>query len=299
MKKTFALLIVAVAIIIGIFYVFNTEEKNEDVAVNDYKNASYIVDGTSVQLVNGMSEVEAAPGSASKVTTMYFGNEVEKDLDGDGTKDVVFLLTQNTGGSGTFFYVVAALNTPDGYKGSSAVLLGDHIAPQSTESGAGKSIIINYLDRTHTDPMTAQPSVGKSIGLLLDPATMQFGEVATDFEGEANPSQMSLTMKTWKWEKAVFSDGKVVQPKKDVFTVSFKSDGTFSATTDCNSMGGKYVSTKDTITLSDIFSTKMYCEGSQESEYASLFDKTSHYLFTSKGELVLLLKYDSGSVYFK
>lgn len=168
----------------------------------------------------------------------------------------------------TFFYVVAALATEHGYKGSASVVLGDRIAPQTTESGPGNSIIVNYLDRAATDPMTTQPSVGKSLRLVLDPVTMQFGEV--------------------------------VQPnKKDAFIVMFKNDGTFTATTDCNTVGGKYVSTKDTISLSDIFSTKMYCEGSQENEYASLLEKTTHYMFTSKGELVLLLKYDSGSVYFK
>ena len=35
------------------------------------------------------------------------------------------------------------------------------------------------------EPMTAQPSVGKSVYLKLDPATMQFGIVEPNFEGES------------------------------------------------------------------------------------------------------------------
>ena len=159
--------------------------KPQPAGAADYKNATYIIDGRSVTLVNGVAEEEAAPGSASKIVTRYFGNEVRKDLNGDGREDVVFLLTQQTGGSGTFFYAVAALNTPQGYVGSQGLFLGDRIAPQTTESGRGNIVIINYADRAPGQPFTVQPSVGKSIWLLLDPATMQFGEVAQNFEGES------------------------------------------------------------------------------------------------------------------
>ena len=53
----------------------------------DPKNATYNIEGTPVTLVNGVSIVSAAPGSASKVTTRYFGNEVVHDLNGDGRPD--------------------------------------------------------------------------------------------------------------------------------------------------------------------------------------------------------------------
>ncbi len=267
--------------------------------LSDYKNTSYTIDGQIVKLVDGISEVESAPGSASKIITKYFGNEIKKDLNGDGKDDIAFLVTQENGGSGTFFYVVAALNTSNGYIGSHGVLLGDRISPQTTESGKGNSIIVNYMDRVFGEPMTTSPSVGKSIKLILDPTTMQFGELAQNFEGEADPKRMSLNMKTWKWVKAESSDGEIVVPKKDSFTLTFKKDGTFGTTTDCNIAGGKYDLKDNTIVFSNIFSTKMYCEDSQENYFISLLDKTNGYLFTSKGELVLTLKSDSGSVYFK
>lgn len=266
----------------------------------DYKNLSYTIDGQAVQLVDGLSETEAAPGSASKVITKYFGNEVKKDLDGDGRDDIAFLLTQETGGSGTFFYVVAALNTKNGYKGSAAVLLGDRIAPQTTESGPGKSIIVNYMDRASGEPMTARPSVGKSLRLILDPMSMQFGEIAQNFEGEADPNRMTLGMKEWIWQKVLYNDGKEIVPKKvGTFTLTFSPDGKFSAKTDCNNTGGTYVAKDGTVTFTNMYSTAMYCEASQEADFSAILQQAQSYHFTSKGELVLDLKFDSGSAVFK
>ncbi len=264
----------------------------------DYKNTEYVVDGKKVRLVNGLS-AEEIPGSVAQVVTRYFGNEVRKDLNGDGREDVVFLLTQSMGGSGTFFYVVASLNTDKGYVGSQAIFLGDRIAPQTSENGPGNTVVINYADRGAGEGFGVKPSIGKSIRLLLDTQTMQFGEVVTDFEGEADPSRMTLSMKTWSWLRAEYNDGSIVTPKKaGKFNVTFKKDGSFSATTDCNGVGGEYSTKQSEIVFKNLVSTLMYCDGSQEAEFTKLLQNTTGYHFTSKGELILDLKYDSGSVVF-
>ncbi|HEY4486176.1 MAG TPA: hypothetical protein VJB70_00370, partial [Candidatus Paceibacterota bacterium] len=65
------------------------------------------------------------------------------------------------------------------------VLLGDRIAPQTTERGEGRMVVVNYTERAYGEPMTASPSVGKNLWLLLDPKTLQFGEVVQNFEGES------------------------------------------------------------------------------------------------------------------
>jgi hypothetical protein len=83
---------------------------------------------------------------------------VRQDLDEDGRKDIVFLLAQDTGGSGTLFYVVAALNTPTGYVGSQGLLLGDRLAPHTTASGAGKMVVVHYADRAPGEACTRPPS---------------------------------------------------------------------------------------------------------------------------------------------
>ncbi len=289
-------IIVVLAVIIGGFFAFNSYIYNEKQGPTDYKDATFIVEGESVTLIDGVS----ADGSVK-----YFGNQVKGDLDGDGIPDLAFLITKEGGGSGTFYYVVAAIQTPNNtYNGTHALFLGDRIAPQTTELSQNPNhknvIVVNYAERAPGEPMTTRPSVGKSIWLKLDPASMQFGEVEQNFEGEADPSRMTLGMKTWNWVRALYNDGKEITPKQEnKFTITFGDDGRFTATTDCNSMGGSYTATKDTIVFGPIAMTKMYCEGSQEADFAALLEGASGYHFTSKGELVFNLKFDSGTVTFR
>jgi hypothetical protein len=191
MKKIIIGLVTAIAILIAVFYIFNAYIYNEKQApaVTDYKNAEYRLDGVSIHLKDGFAEIEAAPGSASKITTRYFGNVLGTDLNNDGRKDAVFLLTQETGGSGVFYYVVAALNTEQGYVGSDGYFLGDRIAPQTIETSNNPKhknvIVVNYADRAVNDPFTAQPSIGKSVYLKLDTSNMMWGTVEQNFEGES------------------------------------------------------------------------------------------------------------------
>lgn len=131
-----------------------------------YQDATYLIEGQPVTLVNGLSEIEAAPGSATKITTRYFGNEATGDLNGDGLDDVAFLLTQTTGGTGTFFYVVVALQTETGYQGTNAFLLGDRIAPQTTRIENG-ILVVNYADRNPGESFDVAPSLGVSKSLQV------------------------------------------------------------------------------------------------------------------------------------
>lgn len=191
MKKIIIAVITAGLILVGVFYAFNAYIYNEKQAptADDFKDATYSIEGVPAVLKNGVSEIEAAPGSASKITTRYFGNDYLVDLNNDGRQDVVFLLTQETGGSGIFYYAVAAINTEAGYIGSDGYLLGDRIAPQTINASPNPRhknvIVVNYADRASDEPMSAEPSIGKSAYLKLDIDTMTWGIVEPDFEGES------------------------------------------------------------------------------------------------------------------
>jgi len=81
MNKVFASL--GVVIVLGIlgFYAFNAyiyNEKQGDAGFQkDYKNVAYTIDDVQILLVDGVALTEVAPGSASKTTTQFFGNEAE------------------------------------------------------------------------------------------------------------------------------------------------------------------------------------------------------------------------------
>jgi hypothetical protein len=191
MKKVIFLIFVAVAVLFVVFFALNSyiyNEKQGDIS-SDYLNIEYTIDGEKVRLIDGIAEREVAPGSASKIVTRYFGNDFYTDLNNDGREDVVFLLTQESGGSGTMFYAVLALNTEQGYVGGDGYLLGDRVAPQniglSQKPRHKNVVVINYAVREDGEPMTTQPSVGKSTYLKLDTTSMQWGIVESDFEGES------------------------------------------------------------------------------------------------------------------
>jgi len=268
------------------------------------QNAAYVIDGMLVQLTDGSSVVEAALGSAELITTTYFGNEVSVDVNNDGRSDTVSLLTQTTGGSGTFFYVVAAINTEQGWVGSNGFLLGDRIEPQTTELSQNPEhqnvLVINYLTQDENQTLTDQPSVGTSVWLKLDPDTMMWGEVAQDFAGAADPDTMTLGMKPWTWVRTTYNDGAQLVPNQaGDFAITFASDNTVSIATDCNVMNGNYEVDADQITFGPLLATEMFCEDSAEQDFANMLGQVQSYFFTIKGELVFELKFDSGSSVFR
>lgn len=152
-SKILIVVIVLVALLSG-FYFYQAQ----DGGAGDYKSTSFLIDGERVK-IDGQ-------------VTKYFGNELRADLNADGREDVTFIITRSPGGSGTFYYAVAAVNTGAGYVGSDGYLLGDRIAPQSTNVSPNprhKNVVVfNYTDRAPTEPMVTPPSIGKSVYLKLD-----------------------------------------------------------------------------------------------------------------------------------
>lgn len=188
MKTLYTFVVVVIVLILG-FFLVNTYIYNEKQADNDYlpvshKEAAFTISGESVVLIDGVAEVVTSLGGESKTMVRYFGNEAYGDIDGDGDEDVAFLVTQETGGSGTFFYLVGALKEESGYRGTQAMLIGDRVAPQTTEYKEGL-VLINYAERAPGEPMTTPPSMGRSLYAKYSPDTNDFGEVVQDFEGES------------------------------------------------------------------------------------------------------------------
>ncbi len=125
-----------------------------------FLDGSYYIDNERITLVNGKAEMEPEFGGASKTEVNIFGQPVMGDLNGDGREDAIFLVSQETGGTGIFFYVLAAVGQGDNkYIGTNDIFLGDRIAPQDIRIINGIAEV-NYAVRRDTDPMTVQPSMG-------------------------------------------------------------------------------------------------------------------------------------------
>lgn len=304
MKKTFLLILGLVGALVVGFFAFNSyiyNEKQADTPIDETASSTESVTEADLTTIEFMIEGEPLQLGAD---LEYFGGGLVADINDDGREDTAFLVTYSPGGTGTFFYAVAVVATETGFVGSDGFLLGDRIAPQTIELSQNPRhkdvIVVNYADRAPGESMATAPSIGKSAYLKLDTADMRWGVVEADFSGEANPESMSLTMKTWVWQSALYNDGREILPSRpDTFSITFLDNNTFTVTTDCNNAGGKYKATEDTITFSDIFSTLMYCEGSQESDFIGLLENTRMYHFTARGELVFDLQFDSGTATFR
>jgi hypothetical protein len=153
-------IIVVMLILISVF-LFTQNQTTEKLTTFDPLNSTYIIENQTFTLSNGKSKV-------GNIETKYFGNSATADLNNDGLADTAFLITQNTGGSGLFYYAVVALKTEFGYKMTNAFLVGDRISPQSTEI-KNLELHINFAERNKGEPMTTPPSVGAVLLLKVTP----------------------------------------------------------------------------------------------------------------------------------
>ena len=285
----------------------------------DARNAVYLIEGTAITLVNGAAEAPVAAGSSSQVITRIWDEPVQTDLNGDGVDDAVLILTHSTGGSGTFYYLAAAIASLDGYSGTAGQLLGDRIEPIAIEARDGK-VSVRFMVRGVGASLTDPPTVMKTRDFMYDSEVHDVGDdaaddagdaggddgngqlvdVAHDFEGEADPDSMTLGMHTWTWLETAYNDDMIVKPiQTEAFTLTF-ADGRVQGATDCNHFSGAYTAGDRKIQFDDKMAmTKMYCEGSQETEFVKMLLEVRSYFFTSKGQLILEIKFDSGSMRFR
>jgi hypothetical protein len=129
-------------------------------------NTTYTIENREVKLTNGQAEEETAQGAATKIKTAVFGQPVFGDLDGDGRNDAALILLRHPSGSGSFYYVAAALNEDGSWQGTNAVFLGDRITLKKVMI-RDSVIVVRYLDRRPGEAMTDPPSVGKTSTLAV------------------------------------------------------------------------------------------------------------------------------------
>lgn len=133
----------------------------------DPLNATYVIDGQPVTLVDGQVEHPVAPDSAMTERVYVWGEPVYGDLDGDGDGDAIVVLVQQTGGSGTFVYVAAAVQKAGRYTGSEAVFLGDRIDMPLATIDHG-ILQVRFLDRPSEASFAEAPTVKRVLRAKLE-----------------------------------------------------------------------------------------------------------------------------------
>jgi len=297
-------LIRTVALIALLFQLSACEKQAVDSSLQDREslsplNSSYSIEDQEIRLVNGIAENQVTPNAANKMRTQVWDEPKMADINGDGKLDAALILIHSGGGSGTFYYFAAAVNEENSYKTTRTVLLGDRIEPTNIEV-AGKRTTINYLDRAPGEAFSVKPTLAKQQIIIYDQESGELAMVAQDFEGEADPAVRTLGMKSWVWEKTLYNNDTSFEPQKvGIFTIIFGDDQRVQIGTDCNRMQGAYKLDSKQIEFTDIISTRMFCEDSQEQLFEGMLKNVSSYFFTSRGQLILELQFDSGSMIFQ
>jgi hypothetical protein len=143
----------------------HTAQLSQESAPNPL-NTTYFIEGREIRLINGRSEMEVRPGSAPRIKTWVVGKPAYGDLDGDGHDDAALLVAQDAGGSGTFYYVAAALSRKGTLQGTNAVLLGDRVAPHGVWISQ-QVVVVNYKDRRPGEAFTSPPTVTMTKHLII------------------------------------------------------------------------------------------------------------------------------------
>lgn len=308
MKRTMLVVLSSILILIGGVYVYTqfskdtpavTQEPEMNIENTSPQNTTYTIDGQTYTLFRGYTEREVIPGSASKNTITVFGQPAYGDIDGDGDDDAVVLLVNDTGGSGTFYYVALAINIDAEYFGTDTMLLGDRIAPQTYAIEKNRAIV-NYADRAPDEPLGTEPTEAKSLYLQYDPESLKLIEAVVNLDEENEANRQLLTQKMWTWVRTIYNNDTELTPNNpEAFTLIFAEDGTFSATTDCNEVSGEYTVVDTTLSFENISRTKMNCNNSQEEEFYQILTEAETFSGTSDEELMLELGGGSGSVIFQ
>lgn len=103
---------------------------------------------------------------------------------------------------------------------------------------------------------------------------------------------------TWVWTETISNGDTSIVPKKAGAFSLVLSEGKVTGKTDCNSFFGSYqIGSDGKISFGPLGSTKMFCEGSQETEFTGVIELTSNYTLNN-GNLVLFQQ-DAGVSTFR
>ena len=129
-----------------------------------------------VTLVDGRWEGApyASGGSARPVVTLVAPFRIEGDLDGDGTEEVVVLLTASAGGSGTAVYLAVVGQQAGTVRNLATTLLGDRVQIRRGSILEGR-LTLDMLVSGTTDPACCPGNLVSETWTLADGRLVSVG----------------------------------------------------------------------------------------------------------------------------
>ena len=255
-----------------------------------------------VLLLDGLYEGEPfLEDSAFKPTIRLLTFTAFGDLNNDSVDDAAVLLVENSGGSGSFVYLAAVLNSEGTAENVSTILLGDRVSPESIVIANGE-IVVEANTHADDDPLCCPSLKTRTTYALQNGAlTAVDTEDLTVAEETAVPDEL---LGTWYW--LAFQDSADGAESNDIivsdptrYTLEFLADGIAQIQADCNSASSQISLEGSSLTFAPGPMTLAECEpGSLYNEYLARLGDVVTYVFAEDGNLVLNLKVDAGNMIF-
>lgn len=88
----------------------------------------------------------------------------------------------------------------------------------------------------------------------------------------------------WVWLHTELPNGDLVSTeKRESFVLKLHEDKSVTSTTDCNSLSGTYIQNGEALSFPPFAMTKMYCEGSFDTDYAKQLERAaSHQIIENR-----------------
>ncbi|MEC4748114.1 META domain-containing protein [Methylomicrobium sp. Wu6] len=221
------------------------------------------------------------------------------DLDHDGLSDAAVILAWQSGGSGTFRYLMAMRNTGNASRQQDGILLGDRVQISALSIGDGE-VRLEKVQAGPSDPACCPSQRIKQAYSLRDGKLAQSADKIGDLDASISLNSM-ITGIVWKWKhfKGTSESRHFVIGDPNKYTLILLPNGSYRAKADCNRMQGRYTLDGRRIKIGPGAATLAECEpGSRYAEY--LKDLTEAVSFVvHDNQLVLNLVMDGESLVFE
>ncbi|MDX9864210.1 MAG: META domain-containing protein [Anaerolineaceae bacterium] len=245
--------------------------------LNKLENTTYQgIYEEAVPLTDGVYEGEpVTEGSALRPLVTLIPEIVAfGDLNGDGVEDAVVVLTENSGGSGSFVYLAAVVNDMGVLKNIATLLLGDRVFP-SQITIADQQIVVEMLTHSDSDPLCCPSLEVRNTYALKWTLEKMDSETLSEVV-------MPDSLQNTKWvASGIFVDGEMTtNPLDSKITAQFE-DGRISGQSACNQYSADYtLEENNSINFSASMSTLMACEpavNQREQEFLTALQAVTRY----------------------
>lgn len=237
---------------------------------------------------------EGAPfdaGAASRPQVALIpGMHLDVDLDGNPGGEAVVLLSESSGGSGSFTYLAVLARTETGVRNVDTVPLGDRI--QIREWSAEDGAVSVSLVEAGPEDAACCPSRLVTRRWMLNGGSLREG--AVEWEGTLGPS----TLEGVQWRLVGFGVGETL-PEEPEILLEIHGDQVVG-NSGCNRYAGRLATGKSPgeIRLGPLAGTRMACPGEQmslEQRFLEMLTSVSRFSFHF-GRLVLTSVTEDGTV---